>query len=211
MKSLKKSFYMIFLFSMLLNLAFAQTNNKGTALCDDVFTFLTKNDVHPQLQPLAASGINNLPYNIIVSFSPEDIKSEHNLVILFDMEDAWNNKELLLPVIEQLSVQNFNSSLVLCYGSTLNIPRPNIIYGSEVFVQSLNSNIDNSVYIFNLSAKKNAIISGSNGHHSPTWMIKDMFDAYSSAKLNDGLPVSFISQVLDYTFSTDRQLLSFLW
>lgn len=210
MKSLKKSFYMIFLFSILLNFAFAQTNNKGTVLCDDVFTFLTKNEVHPQIQPLAASGINNLPYNIIVSFSPEDIKSEHNLVILFDMEDACNNKNLLLPVIEQLSTQKFNSTLVLCYGSTLNIPRSNIIYGSEVFVQSLNSNIHNSVYIFNLSAKKNSIISGSNGHHSPTWMTKDMFDAYSVAKLNDGLPLSFISQVLDYTFSTDRQFLSFL-
>ena len=118
MKSLKKSFYTIFLFSMLVNIFYAQTNPKGTALCDEMFTFLQKNEVHPQVQTLVSSGTNNLPYNIIVNFYPEDIKSEHNLVILFNMDDAYNNKSILIPIIELLKGQNFNSSVVLCYGSS---------------------------------------------------------------------------------------------
>ena len=210
MKSQKKSFFKILLFSLLTNLAFAQANLNGTSLCDQAFAFLQKNNVQAQVQPLAAGGTNNLPYNIIVSFSPDTTVSDYNLVILFDMHQAWDNKELLLPLFEQLKTQNFNSNLVLCYESTLNVPRQNIIYGSDVFADSLNTNNNNAVLIFNLKARKNAIVSGSNGHHAPSWMIKDMFDAFSDAKLNDGLPLCFISQVADYTFSTDRRLLSFL-
>ena len=213
MKSHKKSFSAFLLFSLLANIIFAQATSqiipKGTALCDEMFTFLQKNEAHPQVQPLTAGGTNNLPYNIIVNFSQQAIKSEYNLVILFDMENARENKELLLPIIDKLKEQNYNSCVVLCYESKLNIPRQNIIYGSDVFASSLNTNINNSVLIFNLSAKKNAIVSGSNGYHSPSWMLKNMFDSFSEAKITDGLPLFFISQVADFTFSTDRQLLSF--
>ena len=210
MSSLKKSFYIFFLISLLAGTLFAQSDYKGTALCDDMFSFLQKNDVHPQVQPLTASGYNSLPYNIIVSFSPEDIKSEHNLIILFDTNEAWNNKDILLPIINELRTKSFNSSVVFCYESTINLPRQNIIYGSDVFARSLNTNQENAVLLFNLSAKKNAIISGSNGRHSPSWMLKDMFDAFSDAKITEGLPLCFISQVADFTFSTDRRFLSFL-
>ena len=41
-------------------------------------------------------------------------------------------------------------------------------------------------------------------------MLKDIFDAISAAKITEGLPVCYISQVADYTFSTDKTLLSFL-
>ena len=178
--------------------------------CSPLFAYLEEKGFQPQAQLLTAEGSNNLPYNIIVNFSPEDTKSEHNLILLFDLEQGNTCKEQICSVFDYLQEQNFNSSVVFCYESQLLLPRENIIYGSEIYAHSLNSDGSNYVYIFNLSGEKNAIIPGSNKNHSPSWMLKDMFDAFSSAKITDGLPVCYISQVSDYTFSTDKTLLSFL-
>ena len=179
-------------------------------ICTNFFAFLDKKGFQPQVQLLTAGGTNNLPYNIIVNFSPEDTKSEHNLVLLFDLEQAYSFRDSICSVFDTLQHQNYSSSVVFCYGSRLKLSRDNIIYGSDVYARSLNSDGSNDVFIFNLSAEKNAIIPGSNKNHSPSWMLKDMFDAFSTAKITEGLPVCYISQVAEYTFSTDKTMLSFL-
>ena len=195
---------------MILLLFFTATTLFAQNVCSSFFTYLEKKGLQPQAQLLTAGGTNSLPYNIIVNFSPKDTKSEHNMVLLFDLEEAYSYRNSISPIFEELQQQSFNSTVVFCYSSRLEIPRDNIIYGAEVYAHSLNSEGSNDVYIFNLSAKKNAIIPGSNKNHSPSWMLKDIFDAYSSAKLTEGLPICYISQVADYTFSTDRTLLAFL-
>ena len=203
MKPLTKAFLLIFLLLSAIPLSAQNT-------CTSMFAYLEKKGLQPQIQVLTASGTNNLPYNIIVNFSREDTKSEHNLILLFDMEEAWTFRETISSVFEDLKLQNYNSSVVFCYGSRLDIPRDNIIYGSDVYARSINSDGSNDVFIFHLSTEKNAIIPGSNKNHSPSWMLKDMFDAFSAAKLTEGLPVCYISQVADYTFTKDKTLLSFL-
>ena len=204
MKPFLKSLLMIFLlFFMAIQLC-AQN------ICTDFFAFLDKKGFQPQAQLLTAGGTNNLPYNIIVNFPSKDTKSEQNLVLLFDLEQAYTYKEQICSVFDDLQNQNYSTSVVFCYGSRLKLPRENIIYGCEVYAHSLNSDGSNNVFIFNLNAQKNAIIPGSNKNHSPSWMLKDLFDSFSSAKLTEGLPVCYISQVADYTFSTDKTLLSFL-
>ena len=195
---------MIFLLVFTAKSVCAQSN------CSMLFEYLEEKGFQPQAQLLTAGGTNNLPYNIIVSFSPEDTKSEHNLVLLFDLDQGYTYRDSICSVFELLQEQNYNSSVVFCYGSRLSVPRENIIYGSEVYARSLNSDGSNNVFIFNLCADKNSIIPGSNKNHSPSWMLKDIFDAFSAAKITDGLPVCYISQVADYTFSTDRTLLTFL-
>ena len=204
MKALKKSLSMIFI------LFFAAISLYAQNVCSTFFTYLEKKGLQPQAQLLTAGGTNNLPYNIIVNFSPADTKSDHNMVLLFDLEEAYNNRDSISPVFELLQEEAFNSSLVFCYSSRLDLPRDNIIYGAQVYANSLNSDGSNDVYIFNLSAEKNAIIPGSNKNHSPSWMLKDIFDAFSAAKITDGLPICYISQVADYTFTKDKTLLAFL-
>ena len=199
---------MIFFLFFCTNNLIAQNN------CGQLFDFLEKKGFEPQVQLLTAGGTNSLPYNIIVNFSPKDIgneiKTSENLIILFNIDEVWDVRDNIVSVLELLREQNYYSTAVFCYGSRLNIPRENIIYGSEVFARSLNSDGNSDVYIFNLNSSKNSIISGSNGHHSPSWMLKDIFDAYSSAKLTDGLPFYYISQTAEYSFATDKTFLALL-
>ena len=204
MKPFTKSFFLIFLLLFSAMPLSAQNN------CSSLYAFLEKKGFQPQVQMLTASGTNNLPYNIIVYFSPKDTISDHNLVLLFDLEQGYTNRETISTIFDDLQNANFHSSVVFCYGSRLDLPRQNIIYGSKVFSQSLNSDGSNDVFIFNLDAEKNAIIPGSNKNHSPSWMIKAIFDGFSKAKMQDGLPLCYISQVADYTFTSDKTLLSFL-
>ncbi|MCR4900730.1 MAG: hypothetical protein K5907_07950 [Treponema sp.] len=182
----------------------------GIELCDSMYSFVRKNGFNPQVQSLAAGGINNLPYNIIVRFTPKDIESEHNFILFFYMEDSWQNKDLLITVFDALKEQKYNSTVVLSFGNRIPFQKENVIYGCDIFAQSLDSNTLNSVVLLDLSASKNSIITGSNKKHSPSWMLKDMFDAYSNAKITEGLPLFFISQVADYTFSEDKAFLTFL-
>ena len=204
MKSFVKSLLMIFL------LFFAALPLCAQNLCSTLFSYLEKKGFQPQAQLLTAGGTNNLPYNIIVNFPSKTTKSEHNLILLFDLEQACNYKNEICQALDALNEQNYSSSIVFCYGSRLELPRENIIYGSEVYANSLNSDGSNNVFIFNLSAEKNAIIPGSNKNHSPSWMLKTLFNAFSAAKMTEGLPVCYVSQAADYTFSTDKTLLSFL-
>ena len=204
MKPFTKSFLVIFL------LLFAAMPLCAQNTCTELFAFLDKKGFQPQVQLLTAGGTNNLPFNIIVNFSPEDTKSEHNLVLFFDLEQGYMWRNNISVAMEELKTKNFNSSVVFCYKSRLDLPRDNIIYGSQVYAENLNSNSSNDVFIFNLAAAKNSIITGSNKYHSPSWMLKDLVDAFSDARITEGLPVVYISQVADYTFSNDKTFLAFI-
>ena len=141
MKPFIKSLLMIFLLIFTAKSVCAQSN------CSMLFEYLEEKGFQPQAQLLTAGGTNNLPYNIIVSFSPEDTKSEHNLVLLFDLDQGYTYRDSICSVFELLQEQNYNSSVVFCYGSRLSVPRENIIYGSEVYARSLNSDGSNNVFI----------------------------------------------------------------
>ncbi len=158
MNRLKKSVLKILFFSILLNctfLCFSQGKSlNGQDLCDSMFEYIEKNGFNPQIQPLVSGGTNLLPYNIIVRFSPKDTVSEHNFILFFYMEDAWQNKDLLVPVFESLKEQEYSSTVVLSFGNRNSFEKENIIYGADVFVQSLDTNIQNTAVLMDLSAKK---------------------------------------------------------
>lgn len=214
MKSLKKSLLKILFFSMLLNLNFTVFSQKitpsGIDLCNSLFSYIEKNGFSPSPQSLLAGGTNNLPYNIIVNFLPKDTVAESNFILFFYMEDAWQNKEILIPAFESLASQNYRSTVVLSYGNRNAFDMENIIYGADVFVDSLDTNLLNTAVLMDLSARKNTIITGSNKKHAPSWMLKDIFEAFKAARITEGLPLVFISQVADFTFSEDRAFLAFL-
>ena len=207
MKSCKKSFLLIFMFSLFFQQIFAAT---GTALCNKIFEYLEEKDFAPQVQPLIANGTNNLPYNIIVSFHDKDTKTRNNLILFFETSDFEDRLESLNTILSHLKTKDFNSTLVLSYGNRINIPRQNFIYGAQTFTDSLDSTVINSAYLFNLNAEKNFIITGAENSHSPSWMLKDLFDAYSNAKMTEGLPLYFISQVQAFNYTQDKAFLSFI-
>lgn len=210
MNSHRKSLIFTIFFSLFLAIANAQTNPTGTDLCDSFYNYLVEKNHHPQAQSLVSSGINTLPYNIIVNFPAKDTVSDDNLIFVFNMNEAYEYRDLYNSFFSSVLPQNFNISFLFSYGDNTNIPGTGTINGASVFVKSLNTNDNNSVFIFNLSSQKNSIIAGNKGYNSPSWMLKDLFDAFSKAKMTENLPFFYVSQISDYSFTNDEAMLSFI-
>lgn len=190
------------------NFVFAAENSiNGIQLCDNMFSFLKKNKINPQAQYLLSSGENSFPYNILISNSIED--SEENLVLAFKMEQAFENQQLILDTITTLNFSNVSYTILLSYGENNLQLTDNIICGSQVFIESLNTNKKSNVFIFDLNTRGNEFITGSHGITSPAWMIYAVFSAYVQERITDDLSFYYLSQFSKYKFYQNSFLSDF--
>lgn len=211
MKVIKKALFFA-VFTILSHTLFAQTS-----LCNSVYNFLNLNGCKPVTQSLISTGTNSFPYNISAEFSGKNISADDNfytpsnLYLIFNQEDIPQNQEILKPLFEYLKQSNFpfNIELVFLYGERQIIEKDGIIYGSQTFLSSLNTNEDSTVIIVNLDKENSSIISTSSGKTAPSWLIKNEHDLFKKEKLSHGLPVYYISQLYSYTFNKVRVLDSF--
>ena len=96
---------LIFLFC---SLAYAKNSRlAGIELCSDVHSFLKKNGFSPSTQSLLASGENTFPYNIIVTFSPEQNTSPENLLLIFFQDDVPDNQEIIKESLEEIKTYDY--------------------------------------------------------------------------------------------------------
>lgn len=211
MKALKKALFFA-IFSFFSHTVFAQVS-----LCNSVYTFLKKNGCKPSTQSLVSTGTNSFPYNISAEFTGKHISEDEyflnqpNLFILFNQEDEPDNQEVFLPLINYLknAELSFNVNLVFLYGEKQLAAKEGIVYGSDIFLSSLNTNEDSTVIIVNLNQNESSIVSTTSGKTAPSWLIKNEHDLFKKEKLSHGLPIYYISQLYSYTFKQERLLDSF--
>ena len=130
---------LIFLFC---SLAFAKTSRlAGTELCSEVHSFLKNSGFSPSTQNLVASGENTFPYNIIVTFSPEQNTSPDNLLIIFFQDDIPDNQETIKESLNAIKKAEypFTVTALFAYGEKQKFDKADMIYGTQVFLDSLNT------------------------------------------------------------------------
>ncbi len=197
----------IFLFSALCP-AFSQEKKVyGTELCNTVYDFLKKNGYSPLTQSLVTTGENAFPYNISVKFTTNNENAE-NLVFVFAQDDVIENQDTIKFILSKLKTSNysFNSTVLFAYGEKQKIEKQDMIFGTQVFVESLNSNLEYTAFIFDLAAFRNTVETISSGISSPSWLIKDTFNSCNELSVDFELPKFFLSQILTYKFIHNRQL-----
>ena len=131
-----------------------QINLYGVELCDAVFNKLKAENLTPTTQSLVINGENTFPYNIILNYKINqtsfDTISENNknLVIQLCMEDFFKAETSIIQLAKFIKENDFsyNISILLTYGDKQIVNKKNMIFGSEVFVNSLFST-DNSTAI----------------------------------------------------------------
>lgn len=223
-----KFLFFIIIFSLCPHIFFSATENDsnnpfceiektsdfyGTALCDEMYKYLTKNDIEVQTQNLVANGTNYFPYNIIIENNcQKDSLSKINeiFILVFSIEEAYKNKEIILSTAQTLKTKSFPSKILLSYGENSIIKNDTTITGSQVFIKSLNTNEVHYVFIINLASEKNGIIQGSKGISAPSWMIKTAFSTFTEQKIKSNISSYYISQFSKYSFLNDDLLNSFL-
>lgn len=200
------------LFFLFCALAYAKNSRlTGIELCSDVHSFLKKNGFSPSTQSLLASGENTFPYNIIVTFSPEQNTSPENLLLIFFQDDVPKNQEIIKDSLEAIKNANypFTITALFAYGEKQKLDKADMIYGTKVFLESLNTNLYYSAIIFNLEDCKNTIETTSSGLSSPPWLIKNSFNLYNNCQVNGASPFFLLSQISSFKFISNRILKGF--
>ena len=81
-----------------------------------------------------------------------------------------SNSQMILNILSKLRTQTFdiNLSFVFTTGEKQYPEKRDMVFGSQVFLESLNSNEDYTVFFINLNEMKTEIITNSNGITSPS-------------------------------------------
>ena len=143
------------------SLAFARDNRtSGIELCSEVHTFLKQNGFSPSAQSLVVSGENTFPYNIIVTFAPEQNSSPENLLLIFFQEDVPQNQQVIKEALNKIRAADypFTVTALFAYGEKQILEKADMIYGTRVFLESLNTNLSYTAGIFDLEGEESWLI-----------------------------------------------------
>ena len=180
-------------------------------LCGQVHSFLKKNGFSPLSQSLVVSGENAFPYNIIVNFAAEQNSSPENLIIVFFQEDVLQNQKLIKESLTKIKEAQypFTVTALFAYGEKQKLEKADMIYGSQVYLESLNTNLTYTAVIFDLESETNVIETTANKLSSPPQLIKTAMNLFKRCGIGNGLPAIVLSQLSSYDFITSRILGSF--
>lgn len=206
MKSPEKRLLLIFfLFSIFLR-GYSDENLpltvKGVELCDLVNSQLLKKGIKTSTQPLVSNGLNYFPYNILIE-NTVDSQENSSLLLYFPMEEAVEHLDCIITITQNLKAESFNSTVLISYGDNFPLTNESTVTGIQTFTSSRNTNTTYYAFIINHAASHNAIISGSDGSVSPSWMVKAAFSAFAQQKITEDIPRYYLSQFSKYTFLHD--------
>lgn len=207
-----RRFLCYILMLLITTLAQAQSRgNSGIKLCNEVHSFLKKNGFSPASQSLIVSGENTFPYNIIVNFNSEQNSSPENLILVFFQEDIPDNQTLIRETLQNIMEKKypFQITVLFAYGEKQKLEKADMIYGTDVFLEGLNTNLSYTAVIFDLEGRENIIESTSNGLSSPPQLIKNSMNLYRANGLGNNLPRIVLSQLSSYKFISNRILGAF--
>lgn len=202
-----KYFYFFVLFTALKISLFSQVFPKGTELCQQVFDFLDSEGFYPRTQSLLSSQNNDFPYNIYIDFKSEKAQNS-NLLVVFEMEDVLQNKELLKAYLIFLenTTEGSNTTVLFAYGENNSLSQNVKTYGTEIFIDNLFTNEKYTALYIKLSDKLNHIEVSSNKQISPGRLIKASYNSYLKHKLPIKHNFTCLSQLYLVANPTDRNL-----
>ena len=197
-----------------LSCAFANAQNKvtsGIELCNQIHSFLKKNGFSPSSQSLVVSGENTFPYNIIVTFTPEQQTSPENLLLVFFQEDIPKNQKIIKEALSRIKEADypFSITFLFAYGEKQKLKKADMIYGTEIYLESINTNLSYTAAILDLDCEKSFIETTSKGLSSPPYLIKNSMNLYKAYGIGKELPDIILSQLSSYNFISCRILDSF--
>ncbi|MCR4954374.1 MAG: hypothetical protein K6A43_09900 [Treponema sp.] len=186
---------------------------QGTKLCNELYKDLKKNGFSPRTQNLTSSGTNDFPYNITISNKAyENSAFADNLIFEFTTEQAYDNLELIHNLAGFLKKNKFafNTTILISYGeNSFQSPKFNV-YGTEAFIKTLNTDVNNIVINLNLGTDSNGFETGAMGKSVPAWLIKYTYSTLKNSGIQKELPHFYVSQLSKVHDRMDSILANYL-
>ena len=196
---------LILLTLLLLPKAYSQIS-----LCDSIYKNLKDKKIEVLKQSLLLTGANDFPYNIIAQKN-DNTEKLAKLYLVFFQEDFENKLDLASNLLSFVKKEELpvNLSFLFAYGERQKINKEGMIFGTEIFAESLNSNEDITIIICDLEANQTKIISSSRKKTAPSYLTQAAYNAFVNANLEKTLPKYYVSQLYNYSFFYDRNLSTF--
>lgn len=130
---------------------------------------------------------------------------------LNQQELLQKNRQMILNILSELRNQTFDFNLIFLFttGEKQYPEKRDMVFGSQVFLESLNTNEDYSVFFINLNEKKTEIITNSKGITSPSWMIQNSFNIFIKNGLSKHVPPFYLSQLFKLKIFDNKHLTPF--
>lgn len=211
-------YFLQFIFSATSQEFSSSSQLRGLELSNNIYSFLKKEKFSPETQSLINNGNNTFPYNIFVTIkangqnNPQKInkntQSPHNLLIIFPQEQTLQHQNIILQTLNytKQNIHNTNVIFLFSYGDKQTIEKQVMIYGSKVFVNSINTNEDYTALYFDFESSENKLITNSNGKISPSHLIVNEFNIFSKEGFKKNLPLYVVSQMNSLKLFEDKQL-----
>lgn len=192
----RKNILLVIIFFLCFQFLSAQKFNKnlnGVELCDYVYNYLKDNKLSPQSQSLLSSGTNQFPYNILLNFYSLNNNSK-NLVLNFPIEEFEYSKNIIIELASFIEKNHFpfDTTILLSYGDSPKLSKSNMIFGSEIFINSLSSTKDYSAIIVNCNEKENSISANNSSYISPLWLLKTAYKSFKEEGISSNLPSNYL-------------------
>lgn len=201
----------VFLFCYYQNLFSANQEElsklSGLNLCNTTYKYLEEANFSPLTQALINNGNNTFPYNIYLKI--DSIKqNSNNLLLIFQQEQAIFHQDLIVKTLNFIKDSQLNSNIIVLfsYGDNQIIEKETMIYGTEIFINSLNSNEDYTAIFFDLNNNENKVLTSSSGITSPSWLISNEYNIFLKEGLKKNLPIYYLSQIYSMKLFNDLQL-----
>ena len=189
-----------------------EAQKTGLELSDSIYSFLKKNGYAPFNHTLVTSGENAFPYNVSIRFRSHETRSAHeNLVLIFFQDDVISRQDMIKDILSEFSQKEygFDITVLFAYGEKQKIEKQDMIFGTQVYIDSLTSNLGVTAIVFNLEGEKINIETSSSGTCSPPWLIQNACNSLLASSRGKELPRFFLSQISNYKFFSNRILSAF--
>ena len=195
---------------LLILLLFSPIYAEGIDLCNSVFSYLQKENFNPIKQNLLSTGENTFPFNVVVNIDSEE-KASKNLILVFFQEDVLGNENVISDSITKIkdSKYQFNISILFAYGEKQIFSKQGMIFGTQVYLDSINTNEDFSAIIIDLMNEENSVITKSDKITSPSWLIQNSYNIYTEQNIDNKIPTVVLSQLSSFNFFEDKCLSRF--
>lgn len=163
--------------------------------------------------------------NLILIFNQEDFfedfnarandsageKSENEIASESENSFYAKNRNMIKNAINQIKSKNyeFNVYFLFAYGEKQKPEKQGMIYGSQVFLEYLNSNEDSTAIIFGLNERENKIIANNKGTVSASWLIRNEFNVLANNNFQKAAPRFYLSQLSRLSFFENKTLAPF--
>ena len=184
----------------------------GLELSDSISSFLRKNGYTPYNQSLVTSGENTFPYNVSITIKAKNpSETKENLILIFAQDDVIDRQDMIKNLLSKLSKSeyDFDITVLFAYGEKQKIEKQDMIFGTQVYIDSITSNLGYTAIIFNLESEKYNIETSASGTCSPPWLIQNASNSLIEASKGRELPLFYLSQVSNYKFFYNRILSAF--